>query len=425
MIKTEYKIKKLKNGMKVLLVPNKNVDSVDVSVFFRVGSRCEEPQLSGISHFLEHMFFKGTKKRPETKMISEAVDGVGGDMNAFTSYEYTGYYIKVASTNVEVAVDVLADMILNSKFDPKELNRERNVIKEEIKMYDDNPSALVWRLWNQVLYGEQGLGRDVAGVFETVDNVDAKKMIEYRDKYYSIKNALLVVVGNFAEKKMMEMLNKYWKNISIGEMSIFAKTDEQQATPQLRLIKKDINQANFCVGVRTYNSLHQDHFVCQVLSVILGQGMSSRLFINVRERKGLAYSIHANTDHYTDVGNLMVKTGTDIDSVYDALKLILKEFSRLKKEPVEAVELKKAKEYWKGRMILSLEQPETIANIIGMQELIYDKVLTPDEMIKAIEKVSAKDIMRVANDIFANDKLNLAVVGPFGDDEKFRKILKF
>jgi predicted Zn-dependent peptidase len=165
--------------------------------------------------------------------------------------------------------------------------------------------------------------------------------------------------------------------------------------------------------------------VGQILSVILGQGMSSRLFINVREKKGLAYSIHANTDHYTDVGNLMVKTGTDIDKAYDALKLILKEFSRLKNELVDKAELRKAKEYWKGKMVLSLEQPETVANIVGMQELIYNKVMTPEEMMAEVEKVTAKDIMRVANDIFVNEKLNLAIVGPYKDEEKFKKILKF
>ena len=207
-MKIDYKLTKLKNGMRVLLVPNKHVDSVNVSIFFRVGSRCEEENIAGISHFLEHMFFKGTKKRPKAKNISEAVDSVGGQMNAFTSYEYTGYWIKVAKRHTELAVDVLSDMMIGSKFVQKELDQERNVIKEEMKMYEDNPDYYIWRVWNKVLYGEQGLGRDISGTREALDNVNHSEMVDYRNNYYSVANGLLVVVGNYTENSMMTMLNK-------------------------------------------------------------------------------------------------------------------------------------------------------------------------------------------------------------------------
>ncbi len=419
----KYKFRKLSNGLNVLLVPNKSIDSVNVSVFFRVGSRCEVPDLSGISHFLEHMFFKGTKKRPEARIISEAVDSVGGEMNAFTSYEYTGYYIKVAKQHSEVAVDVLSDMMINSKFEEKEINRERNVIKEEIKMYEDTPQVCIWRFWNQVLYRDHGLGRDIAGVFETVDNVNKKNIIHYRDEYYSVANGLIVVVGNFSETTMIKLLEKYWSKIGQGHKSIYSGLTETQEKPDLLLHKKVTSQTNFCVGVRTYKAFHPDHFVTHLISVILGQGMSSRLFINVRERRGLAYSISSSVDNYADAGNLVVKTGTDVKKAGEALAVILKEFSRIKKEKVEARELLKAKEYWKGKLIISLESPETIANIVGMQELMFGKVLSPEKMMAKIDEVTEADVMRVAKDIFVPEKLNMAIIGPYKNDNDFKRVL--
>lgn len=419
----KYFFKKLSNGLKVLLVPNKSIDSVNVSVFFRVGSRCEEGEYSGISHFLEHMFFKGTKKRPEAKIISEEVDSVGGEMNAFTSYEYTGYYIKVAKQHTEVAVDVLSDMIIDSSFKKEEIDRERNVIKEEIKMYEDTPQSYVWRLWNEVLYKDHGLGRDIAGVFKTVDNVDRTKMLSYRNEFYSVANGLVVVVGNFEQIKIMKLLEKYWSKIGQGHKSQFGVLHEVQKKPEVLLYKKETSQTNFCVGVRTFKSFHKDHFVGHLISVILGQGMSSRLFINVRERRGLCYSIHAMLDTYTDVGNLVVKTGTDINKAPEALEVILQEFVNLKKKLVDKKELQKAKEYWKGKMIISLESPETLASMAGMQDLMYNKVMSPEQMMAKIDKITADDIMRVSNEIFVSDKLNMAIIGPYKNDHKFKKIL--
>ncbi len=420
----EYKIKKLKNGMRVLLVNNKSIDSVNVSVFFRVGSRCEAEDLGGISHFLEHMFFKGTKKRPEAKLISEEIDSVGGEVNAFTSYEYTGYYIKVAKQHLQTAVDVLSDMMIGSKFETKEINRERNVIVEEKKMYEDTPQAYIWRLWNTVLYNNHGLGRDIVGSYKSIDNIDRKNMLEYRDKYYSVNNGLIVVVGNFSESKLMEMLNKYWKNISKGDHSEYSKVEISQTAPELLMHKKDTSQGNFCVGVRTYKSFHKDHYVCNLIATILGQGMSSRLFLNVREKRGLAYSVSASVDTYTDVGNIVVKTGTDVGKAKDAVKIILQEFKKMKTTKVPAKELKKAKEYWKGKMILSLEHPETLASMSGMQELMYNKIVSPEKMMKEIDKVTIEDILRVSKDIFVSDRLNMAIIGPYKNEKKFEKILK-
>ncbi len=422
-MKIDYKLTKLKNGMRVLLVPNKHVESVNVSIFFRVGSRCEDENIAGISHFLEHMFFKGTKKRPKAKFISEAIDSVGGEMNAFTSYEYTGYWIKVAKQHTDLAIDVLSDMIIDSKFLQKELDRERNVIKEEMKMYEDNPDYYIWRVWNKVLYGEQGLGREIAGTREALDNINHPEMIEYRNNYYSVANGLLVVVGNFVETSLMTTLNKYWNKVSKGMRSEYQLASDCQPKPQVELLTKDIQQANMCVGVRSYRSFHPDHFVVNLISVILGRGMSSRLFLRVREKHGLVYTIRAMADNYVDVGNLVVKTGCDANKAEQALKMILEEFKKLTKEKVLKKELDKAKEYWKGTLILSLEDLESVGGMVGMQELLFDKVVTPDQMIKAIDKVTAEDIMRVAKDMFKPEKLNLAVIGPFKNSKKFQTIV--
>ncbi|MBU0647867.1 insulinase family protein [Patescibacteria group bacterium] len=423
MLVSKYKIKKLRNGLRVLLVPNKYVDSVNISVLYRVGSRCEEESVAGMSHFLEHMFFKGTKKRPKASDISVAVDSVGGQMNAFTSYEYTGYYIKVAKKYFELASDVLSDMMLNSSFRQKELEKERMVIKEEMKMYEDNPLAYIWRAWNKVLYQGHGLGRDISGTRQALDSIDHEKMLRYRDNYYSISNALLVVVGNYSETKIIQALEKNWAKISKGKKSYYGKYDHEQQEPQIELLYKDIQQANFCVGFKTYETFHPDHFITKLISVILGQGMSSRLFLKVRERKGLAYSVSSMTDNYTDVGNLVVKTGTDVDKASKALGIIIKEFVRLKKEKVNRKELQKAKEYWKGNLIISMEDNENLANLIGMQELLFDKIYTPKQMMDKIDAVNEKDIIRVANDIFVNERLNLAMIGPYKNMKKFDSLL--
>lgn len=424
MILPKYEITKLKNGLRVILVPNKHVDSIDVSIMFRVGSRCEREDIAGISHFLEHMFFKGTKKRPKAQNISEAVDSVGGYMNAFTSQEYTGYYIKVAKQYTELAVDVLSDMILNSKFDSKEIARERNVIKEEMKMYEDTPIQYVWNLWNEVLYGKQGLGRDIAGSFKSLDNIDRGSMVGYRDSYYSVANGLMVIVGNFEEKKLMALLNKYWSGIPDGDKSVFGATDDSQKKSSLNLLYRDIQQANFCLGVRAYKSFDPKQYINAVMSIVLGEGMSSRLFLKVRERRGLAYSIWSGADTYTDVGNFVVKTGTDDEKAEKAIKLILEEFDVVKQKLISAKEISKAKNYFKGKMILSLENPEAIASMVGMQTLLHEKVISPDKIMAKIDAVTAEQVRDLAREMFVPEKLNLAIIGPFKNEDKFKKLLK-
>jgi predicted Zn-dependent peptidase len=425
MIKINYKLTKLKNGLRVLLVPNKNVDSVQTMVIFRVGSRCEEPQISGVSHFLEHMFFKGTTNRPTAGDISREVDEVGGYMNAFTGYEFTGYYIKVIKQYQEMAVGLLADMIMNSKFEAAELQREKGVIKEEIKMYQDDPWSFVNYTWNETLYGTQGLGREIAGTFETVDGIDRGAMVDYKDRFYSVANGLLVVVGNYVEKDILQMLNQYWGQLPQGEKSVFVPTNVHQKEKKAVVRYRDIQQANFFLGVRAFPNFHPKYFASSILSIILGQGMSSRLFLKVRERSGLAYRIQSIADSYTDAGALVVQTGTAVVNAEKAITMILHELKAMGTKKVGAKELKKAKENWKGKMIISLEDPEMVADIVGTQELLYHQVMLPAEMIKKMEAVTASEVRDLAAELFVPEKLNLAVVGPYKDAKPFEKILKF
>jgi len=415
---------KLKNGLRVLLVPNKNVDSVETMILFRVGSRCEDPKYGGISHFLEHVFFKGTKKWPDKKDISLVIDNVGGVMNAFTSFEYTGYYIKVAKQHIEMINDVLSDMMINPLFKQDEIERERGVIKEEIKMYEDDPSSYVAQVYTSVLYGQQGLGRDIAGTFETVDRINRPELLKYKNNYYSVANGLLLVLGNYDEKKIMSMLNKYWGKLPQGKKSNFEKTDDSQAKPNWQVTYRDIQQANLMVGWRAFPAFHPRHFVAELLSTVLGRGWSSRLYVKVREEMGLCYVIGAGSDTYTDVGNFLVRTGTDPGKAKDALSAIVEEIKLVKSKKVGAKELKKVKEYWKGKMILAMEDIEFLANNVGMQELMFDRVISPEEMMKKIEAVTAEEIQQMAQEVFVTEKMNLAVVGPFKDDSEFKKLMK-
>jgi len=424
MAKFKYQMTKLKNGLRVLLVPNKHVDSVETVVLFRVGSRCEDPKYAGISHFLEHMFFKGTKKRPTKGDITLEIDNVGGILNAFTSFEYTGYHVKVAKQHIDMANDVLSDMILYSKFVQAELDRERGVIKEEIKMYEDDPGSYVAQTYTSVLYGEQGLGRDIAGTFETVDNINRAQMVKYKEDYYSVANGLLAVVGNYDEKKILPLLNKYWGSLPAGKPSKFVKTDDNQSKPAVKVVYRDIQQANIILGWRSFPAFHPHHFVAELLSVVLGKGMSSRLFMKVREELGLCYVIGAGSDTYTDVGNFLVRTGTDPGKAGEALKMIVEECKQLKTKQVGLKEMKKIKEYWKGKMVLAMENIEFLANNVGMQELMFEKVISPEQMMVKIDEVTAGDIHALANEIFVTEKMNLAVVGPFKEDEGFKKLMK-
>jgi len=420
-----YKKIILNNGLRIITVPIENANSITVLILIGTGSKYETKDVNGISHFLEHMFFKGTKKRPSTLKISEILDSVGGEYNAFTSKEVTGFWAKVDKKHFDVALDWISDIFLNSKFDEKEMEREKGVIIEEVNMYLDTPIAYIGELWEKLLYGDQPAGWRVIGEKENILDFNRKKVLDYYQSHYSPFNTIVCVAGAIPDK-IEEKIKNYFKNIKKNREPQKIKVKEIQSEPQILLHNKKTDQTHFCLGVRAYDLFDKRKYALALLSVILGGNMSSRLFIKVRERNGLAYSIHTSADNATDAGYLVTQAGIDHKNLEKAIKLILQEYKNLKNKKIVEKELQKAKDYVKGITSLSLDSSDFQASFYSLQELLEKDILTPEEKFKKIDEVSADDIKKIAEDIFLPEKLNLAVIGPFEQKElaRLKQLLK-
>jgi len=419
-----YKKSVFDNGLKVIIAPMKGTRAVTVLILIGIGSRYESEQLNGITHFLEHMFFKGTNKRPSAKIISETIDKVGGELNAYTSEESTGFFIHSASPHLELSLDVLSDMLLNPKLEKEEIEKEKGVILEEINMHQDKPDIQVVNIYKSLLYGNQPLGWEVIGKKEVIKNINREKLLAYWEKNFSSNNAIVTVAGDVENRKSLALVRKYsrgWKN---KKKPSFPPIEEKQTSPATILQYRKTDQAYICLGVRTFAYKHPDYYVLKVLNTILGGMISSRLFVRLREEEGIAYSVDSVRGSYLDAGNLCVHAEVEISKVETAILTILEELKRMCQETVGEEELGKAKEYLKGRMALELELSPGLASFLGHQELLLGKIKLPEKQMKEIEKVTSDDINRVARRIFVNQHLNLAVVGPFTDKEKFAKLLK-
>ncbi|MEK7658405.1 MAG: pitrilysin family protein [Patescibacteria group bacterium] len=421
-----YKKTTLKNGLRVITIPMENANSVTVLILVGTGSKYETKDINGISHFLEHMFFKGTEKRPTTLKIAETLDMVGGEYNAFTSKEITGFWAKVDKKHTDVALDWISDMFLNSKFDEKEIEREKGVIIEEVNMYLDTPMAYVGELWEDLLYKDQPAGWRVIGEKENILNFNRKKIINYYKNHYSPKNTIICVSGGIEQDKIASKIQSYFSPFGGSAVGGKVKVKEYQKEPEILFHHKKTDQTHFCLGVRAYDMFHQQKYALVLLAIILGGNMSSRLFIKVRERSGLAYSIHTSVDASTDTGYLVTQAGIDHKNLEKSVKLILQEYKNIKDTKITERELQKAKDYLKGTMSLSLDSSDSQASFYAVQELLEKEVLSPEEKFKKIDTVSVNDIKKVAEDIFLPEKLNLAVIGPFEENKKeeFKKILK-
>jgi len=422
-----YNKTKLKNGLRIITVPDKSAQSVTVLVLAKTGSKYEKKEINGISHFLEHMVFKGTKKRPTALAIAETLDRVGGNYNAFTSEEYTGYFAKVEKSRFDLALDWVSDIYLNSFLPEKELEREKGVIIEEINMYLDNPMSYVQNLWKKLLYGDQPAGWDVIGTKKVVKEMSRTKLLDYKKNFYTSKNTLICVSGNFHEKEAIKKIRKFFSEIKKGkEIKKLAVTEKQNRPKSLMYFKKT-DQTHLCLGVRAYNLFHPQRYTLQILANILGGMMSSRLFIEIRERLGLAYYVSAQLDIDPDTGSLVVRIGADNKKAEKAISAVLKEFKKISEKKVSSAELKKAKDFIKGKMALSLETSDTLASFYSGQEILTGKILTPKEIFKEIDKVSKENILATAKDIFKPKNLNLAMIGPFKEKkqkERFDNLLK-
>jgi len=419
-----YKRSVFHNGLKLITAPMKGTRAVTVLILIGVGSRYETEEESGITHFLEHMFFRGSGKRPNAKTISETVDRVGGELNGYTSEESTGFFIHLASPHLELALDVLSDMLLDSKFQREEIEKEKGVIIEEINMHQDKPDIRVINIYKSLLYGNQPLGREIVGKKEVINNIDREKLLAYWKKGFSSNNAVVSIAGDIEVEKTSRLVRKYLGNWENRKKPSYSPLQEEQKAPATILHYRETDEAYLCLGVRTFSHKHPDRYVLVVLNTILGGMVSSRLFVRLREEQGIAYSVDSISESYLDGGNLRVHAGVEISKAEDAILSVLEEFTRMREEIVPEEELGRAKEYLKGRMTLELELSAGLASFLGHQELLLGRVIVLEKHLKEIEKVSAADIKRVATKIFVDHNLNLAMVGPLTEKEKFGKLLK-
>jgi len=418
-----YKKTVLNNGLRIITNKILGTESATVLVLVGAGSRYEKEAQRGLSHFLEHMFFKGAKKYKDTKQVSEAIDSVGGEFNAFTGKEYAGYYVKVGVDNVEIACDVLSDMMINSTFKQEEIEKERGVILEEYNMYQDTPMYQIGWDFERLIFGDQPLGWDQIGTKEVIGRVMNKDFVDYKKELYTPENTVIAVVGNIDEEKILEMVKKYFV-LAEGKKAFEFLPVVAMEGDKVFLREKKTEQAHVAVGFPAYPETHKDHWALKVLSVILGGNMSSRMFLGVREAKGLAYYIHTTTDDYMDCGSVVTNAGVDLNRIDDAVKGIVEEYRKLRDEGVPEDELKKAKSYVKGKMVLSLEDSEEFAHLLAKYALLHGESKSPEEIAKLVDLVTVEDVMRVARDLFKADKMKICVIGPYDDKARFEGLVR-
>ncbi len=418
----------LPNGIRVLTIPMPSFESATVMVMVGAGSRYETRKNNGISHFLEHMAFKGTKKRPSALDISTLIDGIGGEFNAFTGKEATGFYIKSSSNHIELCLDVLSDMITDSLFEEKEINKERGVILEEINLYEDTPARKIGDIYERLLYGDTPMGWDVAGRKDVIKKVARKDFISYLERLYSADNITVLIAGGITPVKSVDLVEKYFGKMNKFDTLRYSEVVEHQKEPAVFVKKKKTEQVHIALGVRTVQLSHKDRYPLSILSVILGGGMSSRLFHEVREKRGLAYYVRSSSEHYQDCGSLVSTAGIDPKRVEEAISVILEEYHKISISPlagqISNEELKKAKEFLKGHLVLELEDSRSVAAFYAHQELLEKEIKNPNEIIAKINEVTVDEVQKVAKKYFVNKGLNLAVIGNFPSGQRFEKLLK-
>ena len=429
----------LTNGLRVIFINTEAFPTLTTLLLIGAGSRYENKKNNGVAHFFEHMAFKGSNKYPNSFVISSTIEALGGVFNAYTSKDHTGYWIKGLNEDFETIVDVLSDMILNPLLLSEEIEREKGVIAEEINMYEDTPYRKVGELFETLLYEGTSLGFDIAGTKETISSFDKNTFVEYMKKLYHPKNAVLVVAGGFknyfpevvsvpnGKKSKKNDVFKYYLDIvekrflpwSAGSKIVPTEVQEAQSNPQIRTKYKKTEQAHVCLGFRTFSYFDSRKYVLSILSTILGGGMSSRLFMEVRERRGLCYYISTGRELYSDVGNVVTQAGitNSTDKVKEALKVIWGEHLRMAKGDVKDEEISKAKEAIKGRLFLSMEDSFNVASFYGNKKLLEEKVESPEQIVRRIEAVTKDEVISLAKQIFVPQKLNVAIIGPFEERE--------
>jgi predicted Zn-dependent peptidase len=416
-----YERTQLANGVRVLTAPMPHAQSVSCFVMVAAGSRYETPETNGIAHFAEHMFFKGTEQRPTARDIAGEIDGIGGEFNAFTGKELTGYYVKCAGESRDVALDVLVDMLRNSRFDAEEIEREKGVIVEEMNMYFDTPRDYIGGVYESLLYGDQPLGWDIIGRKDTVQAATRETFTGYIDRWYRPER-LVVGLGGKLGDGLVDRLEELLGTIEPRETGAPAPVVLPSDGAPVKVHTKQSDQAHIVLGARSFPLGHPDRYAVQLLSTVLGGGMSSRLFTEVRERRGLAYYVFAMNHSYTDAGSLQAQAGVDIDRIDEAVTTIVGELRKIASESVPKEELEKARSFAKGRFVLQLESPHGTIMFGLRREVLEGRAEEPEAVLRGLDAVTAEDVQRVAADILG-DRLHLAVIGPFDDAERFERVL--
>lgn len=421
-----YEKSTLANGLRVITAAMPHTRSAAVQYYIGAGARHEDPAVSGVSHFVEHMVFKGTAKRPSPLMISEAVEGVGGALDASTDHEHTNYRALVPSAHNATALDVLTDMILSALILPTEIKKEREVIVEEINSSFDSPGEIADLLFNELMWGHHPLGQDIAGTRQTVRRLKRQDIVDHIHSRYRPASIVLSVAGNVTHDAVVREVERLWQaapDWARGGVEQANEPPPVEAGPKLRYYHKDTEQTNLIVGVPAFPYTHPLRYAQDVLDTILGGGMSSRLFVSIREDRGLAYSVSSFLRTYADVGALGVHAAVDNDRLVPTLEAVMSELKRIRDTPVPETELRKVKEYIKGHTLLGLERSGYVAHWAGWQELMLGKIEPVDDAIEQIEAVSADQVMEVAQYLFSTDKLHLSVVGPGRASTSIRKTL--
>ncbi|MFZ4631956.1 MAG: M16 family metallopeptidase [Patescibacteria group bacterium] len=418
-----YKKSFLPNKVPLFTIPIKGAKVTTVLVMFKTGSKYETRENNGISHFLEHMFFKGTKNRLDTLALSSEIDSLGGEYNAFTSKEFTGYWFKVTSNKLPKVFNILSDMLFNSKFEADEIEREKGVIIEELNMYEDNPRMHIEDVFEQCLYGDAPAGWETIGTKENIRRFKREDFIKYFEAQYGAKSAHIIVAGAVkpSDKKM---ITKFFSGFGNHQYRIKPAVVEKQKTPEIKVFPKKTDQLFLSLGVRTVKIDHADEFKLKLLSIILGGSMSSRLFISLRERNSLAYFVMSTTEFYSDSGYLTTEAGVPIEKINEAVKIILNEYKKISEELIPEKELKKAKDILQGKVALQMEASDNLANWYAQQAIYRKKPVTPGDLVKKIKKISSSELREIAKKYFVNKGLNLAIIGSV-DEKKIKPILKF
>lgn len=414
----------LSNGVRVLSYSMPHVRSVSLIFTYNIGSRYEPDPHAGISHFIEHMLFKGTPTYPNPEQIAEQIEGVGGVLNAYTSREQTGYWAKVPSTHFARAFDVLGDMLRNSLFDAEELEKERGVIIEEIRASEDDPTDVVGELLNKIVWEEQPVGRPIAGTEETVGGIDRQAMLDYFREHYNPANLVISVAGNVSHDEVVGRAEALFRDLPTGQTKPAAGARLRQTAPRAGLIHRDDKQANLMLGLPGLDYYDERRYTQRALDVILGSGMSSRLFVEIRERRGLAYSVGSYFNQLADVGSGVVYAGVDPGKADETVRAIIAELRKLRDAPAPADELARSKEFRKGRMLMGLEDSHSVASWLGSHEILYGEVPTPEEVVARIDAVTSEEVQALARDLFDPTRYSLAVVGPYDDEAHFLTLLE-